>query len=117
MRTMNTRLLIVGTCLALGVAGGATACGGTDDAQPPPATPPTEGTTTTAATSARTVEEFQVDGAPTAIAAGDGAVWVVLDQGDRVARIDPGPARSSASRSPWATEPSESWPLQATSGS
>ena len=84
MRIMRGRQLVICACLAIGVPAGATACGDSDSSQSSPREPAES--TVTAAAAGNDVEEFEVDGAPTAVATSAGAVWVVLDQGDRVAR-------------------------------
>ena len=73
-----------GVSLALGATAGTTACGGSNESEPQ-----AESSATTTAAAEGAFEELAVDGAPTAVAAGEDAVWVVLDQGDRVARLDP----------------------------
>ncbi len=74
-----------GACLTLGVTTGATACGEGTRLSGSRRHAAREHVTTTAAT-APSRRGTPVDGAPTAVAAGEDAVWVVLDQGDRVAR-------------------------------
>ncbi|HXV58764.1 MAG TPA: hypothetical protein VD704_12930, partial [Gaiellaceae bacterium] len=84
MRRLKTRALVLGLSVALGVIAVTTACGGSDESGPE-SQPPAQSSASTTAAAEDAVEELAVDGAPTAVAAGEDAVWVVLDQGDRVA--------------------------------
>jgi mono/diheme cytochrome c family protein len=75
MRTMIRRPFIVAAYLALSVAAGTTACGGTDEAQPPSQRPAAAENTTTTATTSTQAESSGGD------AAAGAEVWTVAGCG------------------------------------